>query len=305
MKAKSGRVGHLYKPVRVFGSFNRLVLIFKEENEMRNIIRISIFFIFIVMTSACSSTKLGVDTPLVIMPMGDTITEGLCDTAENCYMPVEGDSTKGGYLPACSFSYQQFNPNMVGYRAFLRDQLTDAGFQISYTGSISGTEGLAHEAHGDFTIADLDFCVQNAGWLENTKPDMVLIHVGTVDATFSKKTPEEMAEELNQLIEQIYAKVPDKTNVLVAQILPVKSDMKVPFGLSDQLVNDRIEPFNAQIPGIADKFRAEGKNVYAVDMSEAIQSDEDFYDGLHPNPVALERMAGIWKEKIVEILNEP
>ncbi len=271
---------------------------------MRSILRIVLLTMLVLALSACGSKQLGVDKPLVIMPMGDSITEGTCDSQENCDMSVEHPLTEGGYVPACYLSYGESNPNAVGYRAFLIDDLAAAGLEMNYTGSVNIPEGLAHEAHFDFSIADLDFCVQNADWFEKTVPDIILLHTGSYDAAYANNAPEQMAANLKALIEHIYATVPEKTYVLVAQILPFASDIKISFGASaGKLVNEFIEPYNELIPGVVEELHAAGKNVYVVDLRSAIQSDADFAaDGGHPLAATHERVAKIWSDKIIELL---
>jgi lysophospholipase L1-like esterase len=240
-----------------------------------------------------TNVKLGIDIPIRIMPLGDSITEGLCDSAKNCddrgaNTPVSG----GGGVGACSWNATQYNPNVASYRVFLRDQLLAKGIKITYVGSISLPDGQAHEGHSGFTISDLDFCIQNAGWLYQAQPNMILLHIGTNDVwdTGLAKAP----DKLSLLLEHIYAQLPETTYVIVAQIIPMNSDAT---GENGQLAQ-----YNAKIPAVVDRFRKQGKNVFSVDMWGAIQSNADLYDGLHPAPAALERMATIWYNKIVEIL---
>jgi len=247
--------------------------------------------------------KLGIDIPVRIMPMGDSITEGVCDSAENCnapgmYTPISGD----GYgLNACSWNLNQVNPKVVSYRASLREKLLDIGLKFTYVGSISVTEGLAHEGHSAFTISDLDFCVQNAGWLQEAQPNMILLHIGTNDAGWDH-TPDKIAADLSQLLEHIYDQLPETTYVIVAQVIPLNSELREGFVKLSTLGNELLAQYNAKIPAVVDQFHKEGKNVFYVDMWGAVQSDSDLYDGVHPIPAALERMADIWFNKIVEIL---
>jgi len=49
----------------------------------------------------------------------------------------------------------------------------------------------------------------------------------------------------------------------------------------------------------------EGKHVSLVDMRNTVQSPDEYDEmGAHPNPVAAERMAQVWYEKIMEIVGQ-
>jgi lysophospholipase L1-like esterase len=267
------------------------------------------FCLFLLLLPACAppaqTSRPGLDRPLRILPMGDSITEGLCDQADNCpqYLvfmsPMKGDGPA-----ACQWSASKYYPNLTGYRTALKDKLTSAGLQMTYVGSVQEQPGLAHEGHAGWTIADLDYCVQHAGWLESSQPDLILLHIGSNDANYAR-TPEEMAQALQKLLEDIYQKLPASTEVIVAQILPAKKLTMPLFSDSTLSLNEIIAPYNQRIPGVVKALRAEGKHVSSVDMSKAIQSDSDLDAlGIHPNPAAAERMAGIWFAQILRVIGQ-
>jgi len=94
-----------------------------------------------------------------------------------------------------------------------------------------------------------------------------------------------MAKNLQDLLEHIYAKLPDTTEVIVAQIVSARQSW----------MNNIIIPYNELIPGVVEKLLAEKKHVSFVDMTGVIHLDSDL-DGFghHPNVVASERMAQVW-----------
>ncbi len=176
---------------------------------------------------------------------------------------------------------------------------------MTYVGSVSVVEGLAHEGHSAWTIADLDYCVQNGDWLEKAQPNIILLHIGTNDAN-NAGTPEDMATSLQALLEHIYDKLPDTTEIIVAQIIRASTAALPLFVTSNTLLNDIIAPYNQKIPGVVEKLRAENKHVSYVDMTGVIHSDSelDVMVGLHPNPEASERMADVWFAKILEVIGQ-
>ena len=211
------------------------------------------------------SALMGVNVPLRIMPLGDSITEGVCDTQDNCKEPsVWMIPTSGDGIDACGWAANPYNPEAVGYRTFLRDMINTRGLDMVYVGSVTVVEGLAHEGHTGWQIQDLDYCVQNGDWLEKAQPNVILLHIGTNDAS-ERRTPEEMAKSLQDLLEHIYVKLPDTTEVIVAQIIPARQSW----------MNNIIIPYNELIPGVVEKLLAENKHVSFVDMTGVIHSDSE------------------------------
>ena len=249
--------------------------------------------------------KFYVDAPLRIMPMGDAIIEGWCDRSTNCTWldvwraPVEEDDVE-----ACRAAWNTVNPEQKGFREFLRNKLVAAGVNLNYVGTVQVAKGLAHEGHLGFTIPDLDYCVQHAKWLEEAKPDMILLGAGATDV-FYNVTPEETIERLKVLMKRIYQILPETTEVVVTQLPGVREDIHTTLDPSLPLLNDMITEYNAGLPGVVEEFRADGKPVSLVDLRDTIQSADEFDElGLYPNAVASERIAQVWFEKIMEILEK-
>jgi hypothetical protein len=118
--------------------------------------------------------KLETGETLRIMPLGNSITEGFCDQPDHCESPEETNAHHNGSGPeGCASNRNSLNPELVGYREILRDKLIEAGVNMNYVGSVQVVEGLAHEGHGGFNLFDIECCIQNAGWLDGAKPDII------------------------------------------------------------------------------------------------------------------------------------
>ena len=236
------------------------------------------------------------------MPMGASITEGFCDAPENCVVG-ELKTPATSKLAACDWSMNATNPGGFGYRKPLLEKLTENNIQVNYVGSVDVVEGFAHEGHSTWTTWDLDYCVQNADWMESAQPDIILLYTGVNDTspTFYR-TPEKMAEDLTMLLTHIYEKVPATTAVIVAQLTLLENSEDKPAYAAQ---NEKIIAYNALIPGIVTTFQEAGKQVSYVDMIGTIHSNDE-YDGLgvHPNKVAAARMADVWLSGIMEILKQ-
>jgi lysophospholipase L1-like esterase len=248
-------------------------------------------------------SRLAAGETLRIMPLGDSITEGFCDRASNCEWPAEIKFPSDGYgVEGCYTNTTIVNPGSKGYREFLGNRLLESGIDFTYVGSVDVVAGLAHEGHSGFTISDLDYCIQNAGWLEQAKPDIILLHIGTNDAGLIQQ-PTVMLTSLRALLTQIYQESPATTEVILALVIPAREGTRVDLDPSMPMANEILAEYNAGIPAVVDEFRAMGKHVSLVDMWNTVQSPQEYDQmGLHPNPVAAERMAQVWFEKIIEIL---
>ena len=70
-----------------------------------------------------TGSRLGLEVPLRIMPMGDSITEGLCDTQDTCEEPAEWMiPTSGDGVEACRIDdHVEFARALARLDARLRD----------------------------------------------------------------------------------------------------------------------------------------------------------------------------------------
>lgn len=128
--------------------------------------------------------------PLRIMPLGDSITDG---------MGVAG-----------------------GYRTDLWQYLRADGMAVQFVGSeYGGPAALGdrdHEGHPGWEIGQIDRRVN--GWLRTYQPDVVLLHIGTNDILHGRAAG--AALRLRVLLGHITATVPG-AQVYVAQIIPLRS----------------------------------------------------------------------------------
>lgn len=116
-------------------------------------------------------------------------------------------------------------------------------------------------------------------------PNVVLLHAGTNDL-WQEATQEERdgaPQRLGELIESIVCEDYDAI-VLVARIV------------GNNYVQDRVNVFNAAVPGVAYKYAQLGFKVRVADMS-SIQGSQ-LKDGVHPNDAGYQNMAQIWYDTL-------
>jgi lysophospholipase L1-like esterase len=197
--------------------------------------------------------------PIRIMPLGDSITRGaIC--------PKPGD------VPG-------------GYRTRLWKRLTDAGHKVHFVGADTSNPDPGklpnpnHNGYKGWTIEQIDAKV--VSWLKESKPDVVLLHIGTNNA-FQKANDAAITASLDKLITHITTESP-KTYVVVAQIIDTK----------DANIRGWIQNYNKLIPGIVAKHAKNGERVTMVNMTKTVPPT-DFADPYHPNKAGYDRMGDAW-----------
>jgi lysophospholipase L1-like esterase len=183
-----------------------------------------------------------------VMPLGDSITDGL---------NVPG-----------------------GYRINLWQRMAASGYTVDFVGSgFNGPAALGdhdHEGHSGWRIDQLDAKI--VGWLQNSKPHTILLHIGTNDINQNYDIANAPAR-LSALIDKIRANAP-MVELFVAQITPEGSPM----------VESRVQAYNAAIPGIVTQ---KGTRTHLVDMHSALTTG-DLADRVHPNSTGYDKMAARW-----------
>jgi lysophospholipase L1-like esterase len=193
----------------------------------------------------------GTKSQVILMPLGDSITDG-------------GDS-------------------MGGYRLDLWKKLVQTdGDKIDFVGSLNGGPSdlgdKDHEGHIGWNITELD--EQISGWMTSSKPDIVLLHIGTNDLD-QGASASEMETNLKKLITDIYTAKPD-TALVVSSLIVTTVGEKATW-----------TAYNAAIPGIVNGFKSQGKNITYVDMSNSL-TESDLDDGAHPTWEGYSKMATVW-----------
>lgn len=213
------------------------------------------------------------NTPLKIMPLGDSITSGVMGTNDR---------------------------NSGGYRTELWKKFVANGLKVDFVGSKSnGPDSLGnkdHEGHPGWEIEEIASSIN--GWLSTFEPDLVLLMIGTNDT--KKKPVRRMIKELSALIDQITTHSPD-VQLLVASIPPIH-----PAKHPARRVQ-RTFYFNRAIPGIVNSKVAQGKKVYFVDMRSLTVNDLtsslslDLDNGLHPNAQGYRKIANLWYDAVLKV----
>lgn len=200
--------------------------------------------------------------------------------AEVKLMPLGDSITEGG-------------DTMGGYRLDLwKKTVQTDGDKIDFVGSVSsGPDDLGdkdNEGHIGWNINELD--AQIAGWMSTYKPNIVLLHIGTNDLDQGASATE-MQTNLKKLITDIFAADPN-THVIVSTLIVTSIGEKATW-----------TSYNAAIPGIVAEFKAQGKNISSVDMSNTLTLS-DLEDGAHPTWEGYSKMATVWYPAVTALYQQ-
>jgi lysophospholipase L1-like esterase len=233
--------------------------------------------------------RAAVTTKIKIMPLGDSITSG----------------TDASYSPA-----------MASYRCEL-ESLTGVT-NYDYVGSVHGQWGntgrpllpvpsycttmadVDEEGHSGYAIANILAGASSwpgnlLSWATAADPDLVLIHLGTVDLVENGATVVNTVVGIGQVIDTLRAANPF-VRILLAQIIPGSS------GGVNGTETATIPQFNALLPALVASKARPSSPILLVDMHTNFYINQHTLDGVHPNPNGENKMAGRWKTAIDQIM---
>jgi lysophospholipase L1-like esterase len=191
------------------------------------------------------------------MPLGDSITQG----------DVSHDS----------------------YRRSLWKQLQAAGQRVDFVGSTRENYrggppvpdfDTDHEGHWGWRADEV--LGEIAAWARASRPDVVLMHLGTNDA-LEGESPASTIAEMERIIDRLRDANPAVT-VLVARIIPT----------ANATWNRDIERLNTEILSIGSRKTTASSAVAVVDHFTGFDGQAETYDGVHPNDAGERKMATRW-----------
>lgn len=202
-------------------------------------------------------------TPLRLLPLGASITNGT------------GSSSLAGYrkpLHALLTANPSFSSiDFVG---------------TLHNGNMSDND---HEGHSGAVISD-DTGFLTSRKVLDSKPNAILVHVGTNDMDRDQAFAEAAPGKMETLLTKILAELPTTTIFLSKLIYSSKKTLQ-----------DRAVVFNAALDGVAERVNGNhtdpGNRVVVVDMSNVV-APEELSDDRHPNDVGYGKMAQKWEEAL-------
>ena len=225
-------------------------------------------------------------SPLRIMPLGDSITEG----------------------------FRSYPTG--GYRGPLWTRLTGAGYAVDYVGSVADSQCTVpgfdgdHEGHGGWCV-DAQSRGDQYGLKEHLNswfavipaPDVVLLHVGTNDADNNPEAFQGIKTRYEALLDVIYAAHPN-VHVVVSTVMWRNWSE---YNRDCEALRAAIKTYlNDELPGLVAAQKAKGRKISLVDMNAAVPGgNENFNDNIHPNATGYALMADVWYDEIVRLFPNP
>jgi lysophospholipase L1-like esterase len=222
-----------------------------------------------------------------------------CPATGACMVLPLGDSITEGYLPSGANG---------GYRVELFRQAVRAGKNITFGGSqMNGPTTVEsrsfprrHEGRGGYTI-DSDAGHNGISGsitdqaIANYRPHIVLLMIGTNDINGNVDVGNAPAR-LGRLIDDITTDAPAAL-VVVASIIPVNNSG----------TNQRVQTYNAALPGLVATRAAAGKHVVFLDNYAAFAQDPNYrttlmVDSLHPNEAGYAVLGRSFYDKVAALL---
>ncbi len=217
----------------------------------------------------------------IVMPLGDSITEGYPDLQGGYRVELFHQAIQGG--KTITFVGRRANgpvSGMVDGRPFPTGSEGYTGYTIDdapAVGRIGITTPITGQAIAMF------------------HPHIILLMIGTNDVNLSVDLPNAPAR-LAALVDLITTMAPAAL-LVVAQIVPTTTDA----------TNARVQAYNAAIPALVQLRAAAGKHVLLVDMYGTFTSHADYktalmINDLHPNPTGYALLGQTWYTAIASFL---
>jgi lysophospholipase L1-like esterase len=207
--------------------------------------------------------------PVRIMPLGDSITAG----------------------PGC-------------WRAFLWNQLQITGYtNIDFVGGVADGGGcnsgftydFDHEGHSGFSATGIADNNQLPPWLSASRPDIVIMHLGTNDMWAGFIPLQNKLTAITKLVGQMRASNANM-KIVVAQIIPM-SPSNCPTCAAD------VVAFNNALPNWAAGLTTAQSPIFLADVWTGFDVVADTYDGVHPVTSGFVKMANRFFPVVAQALN--
>ena len=222
----------------------------------------------IFLLGACTKTGPNDSTNKNILPLGDSITEGV------------------------PFTYRHPLYNMLTEDKFVFDFVgshAEGGWEYPSDGWDRDNEG-----HSGWMTQSIQEELPN--WLPQYNVDIALIHLGTNDA--GEDNIEGSYAAMSSIVDQLRTHN-DSVAICIAQILPFGSQIAAEEGEETNVDehNNFVVNWNSELENLAIEKTTETSPILLVDMYGEF-GDADLDDGIHPNQSGSEKMASKWLECI-------
>ncbi|KAF1844953.1 carbohydrate esterase family 3 protein [Cucurbitaria berberidis CBS 394.84] len=185
------------------------------------------------------------------------------------------------------------------WRAYLWQKLQQAGIKnTDFVGTLAG-QGCGfpydgeNEGHGGFLAVNIANQNQLPGWLSSTKPDIVIMHLGTNDV-WNNRPPAQITTAFSKLVDQMRASKASM-KILVAKIIPMKPSNCAECGA-------RVVALNSAIGTWAAAKNTSSSTITVVDAWTGFDTVSMTGDGVHPNDAGNRKLADTWFQPLASAI---
>ncbi|KAF1945297.1 SGNH hydrolase [Clathrospora elynae] len=185
------------------------------------------------------------------------------------------------------------------WRAYLWQKLQQAGIKnTDFVGTL-GTQNCGfqydgeNEGHAGFQAINIANQNQLPGWLSSTKPDIVLMHLGTNDI-WSNRATADIVTAFSKLVDQMRASKPTM-KIIVAKIIPMNPSNCAQCG-------SRVIALNNAIGSWAPGKSMANSPITVIDAWSGFSTGSMTGDGVHPNDVGSKKLAESWYPALVNAI---
>jgi lysophospholipase L1-like esterase len=209
-------------------------------------------------------------TPVKIMPLGDSIT----------WDWYYGDNRTDAYRH--------------GYRNHLWYKLQERGYDVDFVGSRSNGGAVTPHFDGDnnghtgWTTSQIRDNVY--GYLQHSKPDIVLLHIGTNDMMYV--SPPSAVNGVEQILDEIHRFEQNYHVKIYVVLATIVNCHKNPSWVSE---------FNNDLRSMAADRINRGERLTLVEMYGPV--GDNLIDGIHPNDTGYTIMANVWYDAVSKIID--
>jgi lysophospholipase L1-like esterase len=243
-------------------------------------------------------------TPLKIMPLGNSITQG-----SHIFPSYRYELWK--MLIDAGVNFEFVGSQNLNWHFDTKAEAPSPRVNETYNGK---TFSNIHEGHWGWKVDEVLNGKDGqrnkqtlSHWVRRHKPDIVLLHLGTNDLFYSQ-TPQSTIEELRMVVAEIRKESPGVT-IFMAQLIPAYLDNTL-----DNPTNQRITQYNQLMVDLAASLNTAQSPVILVDQNSGYNATinynsepgkGDTYDGLHPNFLGELKMAERWFEAFMNEIIVP
>ncbi len=202
-----------------------------------------------------------------IMPLGDSITQGVHGSTDN-----------------------------AGYRNDLAELLDSQGFDYDFVGTKRDGSGFDRDHEGHSGVRADELLAELNSYLNSNPPDLILLHIGTNDIS-ALQTPETTVDEIGEILDTIH-RFDGTILTILSSVVPRKDRKDDETTTLNSFISNLFSikqnaGYNLTYVDMNEAFK------------ENLNWEDDYMDdSVHPNDTGYAVMAGVWFDAILDAFTD-